>query len=503
MSSVKCGCELQNMTSLVRSAVVRSNAIWPFTLLNRLPYRLALWCIVRRSTKFSEIRSIYLRHGLTEANWQPGLSDIDLTVVIDGNLGPDKEYAFLTSFAAAYLKLKAWFPMLGEIDILNERCCTAWTRFSMRGYEVRNWRLLHGAHTVNSLHPGGQETLASDAFALALTVFEHFFLQRYHAGRSFSWVDRRSLVRIARKVLKYGQGPGMESGRLSTHLDASMRPEEVLWALLLHLDRRADELAPTQGKASDDVAQCENLDDETLEIEYRISTFSHLQRHRNEIDSVVLSYGRPFIILRSGLTRTSALNCLAALHDAFSDAAHCPLILTRRLFEYYVTRYLPQGYLELREHRHILFGKDYAHMLAPPSSLMVGTSLLAQAVNVMLRPWSLAVVDGRTPRTQFAREARNSLLLKLFLDFGIVDSYEVCMQMCQRHYPDLCAEIDLLAAQSAADEKDAREAQGKLAHSILRRIAVEVNAKLESWADEEAPGPQPKVAALTETGFAR
>ena len=64
-------------SELIRIAVIRSSTLWPFSYINKIPYYLAirLFIIINKNNKL--IKGIYLRHGLTEANWIPGLSDID------------------------------------------------------------------------------------------------------------------------------------------------------------------------------------------------------------------------------------------------------------------------------------------------------------------------------------------------------------------------------------------------------------------------------------------
>ena len=81
--------------TLVRTVVVKTNPIFPFYRLNRIPYELAIKSIKQLCAKFPEIKSLYLRHGLTRLDWEPGLSDIDLTLVMSSELSQEEEYDFL------------------------------------------------------------------------------------------------------------------------------------------------------------------------------------------------------------------------------------------------------------------------------------------------------------------------------------------------------------------------------------------------------------------------
>ncbi len=57
---------------------------------------------------------------MSRKNWIPAVSDIDLTVIIDGSLTELQEYNFLKSFWKKFERLKKIFPMIGEVDIMNE-----------------------------------------------------------------------------------------------------------------------------------------------------------------------------------------------------------------------------------------------------------------------------------------------------------------------------------------------------------------------------------------------
>src|SRR5437016_5956468 len=96
---------------IVRTAVLKTNPHWPFSSLNKTPYYLAIRIFVQACKRFPEIHSVYLRAGLTEGHWLPGLSDIDLTLVIDSKLTVEREFVFLRSFWKRYKFLKCFFPM--------------------------------------------------------------------------------------------------------------------------------------------------------------------------------------------------------------------------------------------------------------------------------------------------------------------------------------------------------------------------------------------------------
>ncbi|MFC1586928.1 hypothetical protein ACFL54_01345 [Planctomycetota bacterium] len=65
-----------------------------------------------------EILGIYIRNSKREFIWDPGLSDIDLTVVVH-DCDPEDHIAFLTGFWRTYSRLKMFFPVLGELELFS------------------------------------------------------------------------------------------------------------------------------------------------------------------------------------------------------------------------------------------------------------------------------------------------------------------------------------------------------------------------------------------------
>ena len=110
-----------NIRDALRTAVLASNPYWPFSAINKYPYYLAIQAFVRLCSSYASIKSVYLRSGLVERQWVPGLSDIDFTLIVDANLNRADEFYFLQKFWRRYSSLKTVFPMIGEVDILTER----------------------------------------------------------------------------------------------------------------------------------------------------------------------------------------------------------------------------------------------------------------------------------------------------------------------------------------------------------------------------------------------
>ncbi len=148
--------------ALLQTAIVTSNPVFPFRHLNRLPYRLALHLFVRNCRSMPEIRGVYLRHGMAQGDWIPGISDIDLTVTVRKGLTLEEEFRVLTGFWRRQAGLRRWFPMLSDVLILSEDELDAWGRFGIWGYQMRDWNCLLGAPPACSYREAGLQKDALD-----------------------------------------------------------------------------------------------------------------------------------------------------------------------------------------------------------------------------------------------------------------------------------------------------------------------------------------------------
>jgi len=108
-------------------------------------YKAATAIFVRNYKSIKEIESIYLRRGLTNTDWIPGSSDIDLIMIIRECV-PQKEVEVLKSIWKKYSVLKKLFPFIGELQIVNRKELGAYFKNgSLRALEARHrWCHLYG-----------------------------------------------------------------------------------------------------------------------------------------------------------------------------------------------------------------------------------------------------------------------------------------------------------------------------------------------------------------------
>ncbi|MGH7790867.1 MAG: hypothetical protein ACREOB_00995, partial [Thermodesulfobacteriota bacterium] len=185
---------------ILRIAVLKTNSCWLFSSLNKMPYYLAIKVFVQMCKRFPEIKSVYLRHRLVEGSWTPALSDIDLAVITDSELSTDEEFYFLRSFWENCDRMKKLFPMLGEIEILNDKHIELWTKFGIEGYISGSWMLLYGKVTVKNNFFVSPKRLAIESLNYALGFYLGLFLIKFNQRDEPLYLVLQDLKRLVFKV---------------------------------------------------------------------------------------------------------------------------------------------------------------------------------------------------------------------------------------------------------------------------------------------------------------
>lgn len=214
--------------NLLQAAVLHTNPIWPFSYLNKVPYRVALGSFQRLCRSFPEICSVYLIHGMTEENnWLPGLSDIDLIVTFSGELSRDDEFAFLTKFRGKHASLRTRFPMLKDVLLLNHNHLGVWTRCGISGFEAPRWKTLLGTPPVCAYK---QSSPSADAIDDALYRFFEILVVWYCEPPTYITLQR--MRRLASRILRHAPEFLRKSCSFRTE-----DPTLLVAHVLLHLDK--------------------------------------------------------------------------------------------------------------------------------------------------------------------------------------------------------------------------------------------------------------------------
>lgn len=202
----------------LQSLVLRTNRWFPFRYTNRWPYALALKSMVCLVSAHPQVRSLYLRHGLTSARWIPGLSDIDLSVIVESDLPPQREFDLIDSLRRDYDRLGKWFPMLGELEILSEDDLNPWLRATSEAPAPRAWTLLWGSPTFAA---GADSSPRWRERALDIALWTYLDVLSPCLVESDSYLGRRKAWRRAQKIQRLLTPILAEMREQAPHLEAN------------------------------------------------------------------------------------------------------------------------------------------------------------------------------------------------------------------------------------------------------------------------------------------
>ena len=201
-----------NLTDLARTAALKTNPYWPFSWANRKIYRIAAASFARMCASYPEISAAYVRNSMAGDDWTPGSSDIDVTVIVKPGLALDQEFAFLQSFWSGFDRLKRYFPMLSDAEVLSEAQLAPWLFHIARTPGPPSWRLITGRDVLAEVHLPPSPRWPIRARKDALWFYMDRFLPALNAPDTA--VNRIDLQRLARKIGRLcGSNANIEGGR--------------------------------------------------------------------------------------------------------------------------------------------------------------------------------------------------------------------------------------------------------------------------------------------------
>ena len=461
-----------NLKNFIRAIVLKTNSVFPFNYLNKIPYHLAVRNFIKIFSPFKEIKSIYLRHGMSRKNWVPAVSDIDLTVIIDSNLSEKQEYDFLKSFWMKFEKLKKIFPMIGEVDILNENEIGTWTKFTIRGYETREWKLLYGEKIVKSNYKVDKTLLAVDSLNFAITNYLEYFLPKFYSDENSDFISSAELARLTNKILRYS-GTSLEQ-KLPTG------ESELLYLVINGLESSIKSIElPVETNENIFKQEIFSIEPytEDFKSESRKIDLTGLEAIKDKIDSFIISYTFRFIVLKENLTSEEEISCLQMIKDVFGRSDDKPIILTFMTFEYLLRIYNPFIYSQFLDARINLIGEDVFKKIKPPDSYYYKKSLLEETNNIFLFPYKKSLIQTKSIknfiRNGFESEIRRGLFLKLYLEKSLIEpGYNNCLNECKKVFPHYIQKINELTKNYNTD--DSNQLSFKT-YNLLKTFSSEIN----------------------------
>jgi len=473
----------------IRRIVTATNPHWPWSAINRWPYRIAIGATARRMRRLGPVRSLYLRNGLTRADWEPAVSDIDLTLVTAAVPDGEDDYALLGSIWSAYASLKRVFPMLGELDVQTEATVEACSRFGMAGYETRFWQPVFGDGTSGLGFRPGAQRFRLDACNHAQVACLDLLQQRFFDGGGATPLAMREMRRIAAKVLAYAalaRGEARTGSVLATDV---LTPAGVAAVALQHLDAAARSVDVTWLGVTppDDPAGAAAGAGAALPFAERPPPGIDAALLGTGVDAIVDANRFRIAILREDLALPQMQASFEGLARTFGADAVTVRVTTPAVFAHWVRYAEPFFYTHLLEHGRVMGGRTVVLPGAPPERSLV-YSVLAQAPNMisaarsrdLVAPFGAAFVNGR----QFALAVERALFVKtLFAGGRVSPSHGSMMAECERRFGDVLRRA--VAIRERAIERPA--VAGFEAFLLLRELAQDTASALEKVSAVDSP----------------
>ena len=452
---------------LLRTLVLRTNRYFPFRYTNQWPYRAASKAAARRFGRHAGVLALYLRHAHTSAAWIPGLSDIDLTMVLKRGLSAAAEFDLVDLLWSDYRSLKRYFPMLGELRILGADDLNAWLRETSESPTPRAWTLLAGEPVYDS---AADRSPAWRRRCLDFALWIYLDLIPPCLAAPDSFVNHEDLLRRVRKIFRVLKPVLSEKPVVGE--DALFEEPHATNTLAL-------------------VAQCAiALERAVLRLEDGCAGDAEFARtppsggarfHSNPscqlagVRSAMRFHETVLLVTENG-------SAAAAIAAAMAAAGRCwdlpPVPLPQSVFHYMVRKYDSYNYRELEREREVLYGADPLDM-PPPQPSDVATFLLAHVDYELALPRSeWLFTPGQFPSADELQVAFGQIMaVRLLVEKNWVslDRRDVDEQ-ARREYPECSQALEDIIQLCGSDREIAR----RRAFALFLDLTTAVRDSLES-----------------------
>jgi hypothetical protein len=429
----------------LRTLVLKTNRIWPLGQCNRIPYAAAVRLLVGAFKRCPEIASIYLRHGLAGNEWIPGLSDIDLTVILENGLSVEEEYAFLERFWSTYDRLKRYFPMLGEVIILVDGEFGLWQTYSSTTPHGQRGVLLHGRETA--------ENVSVDAAvwrrrALNLALWLYLESLPPCLSRPDSYLRRQDVARRERKILRCLEpivtGALPRPGPIERVRDST----EAVACILKALEAAAMAVSGVTSPVP--------------------------TGNGNGIRGVISTdAGRVLVVLEDGLD-PGVLSRLIRAHLPPDPGRGAPVLLPHALFEYVISHYKPYSHSKLQSGRTLVSGEDPLPGIRPPGKLAFEAFTLDRIAYLLTMTRGEELLSTREPFSPPVLESAvtDGLAVHLLLrDDWVGSNWRAVDAACRSKFSEYYRELEAVRGYLAAGNgREARRASFRLFRPIATGI---------------------------------
>lgn len=359
--------------ALLQRAVLRTNDVRGLRRVNAVPYAIALRLLGRLCERTDGVRGAFVRSGMARHGWTPGLSDVDLLVVLDDGRSPSDERRAATGLTRSYGRLKRGLPMLGELEIVAARDLDARTAHGVDAGAVASWPRLGDPPAP---HPAGPAASASGLAALRA--------YRYHL-LPWCWAEREDDPRApfirGRATVKLERSLGRPT---STGPDG--RPPADL--ILAALEALRETLGPPasavgrQARSYGDAVAAGTTAAQRGDTETGLREPSLLA-----LDGVIATAGAPacvYAILRDDVDGGRRRQCVEDVLARFDR----PVIVDRRVLAHLLLTVDPLEHFGLLQARVVLHGRDPLPLACGLDEATLRRSVLDYAVDMLGYPYA-------------------------------------------------------------------------------------------------------------------
>ncbi len=134
-----------DILDLIREAVLKANAIRPFSSFTQAIYRAALKIFILYCKNCCDVRSIILKQTPSSINWVPGISDLDVFLVLGDKLPASGIFEKVCLFWRVHLFCRRFLPVFDrELMLIQEAYLSNWRRYvvtasNLKGRNVAIW----------------------------------------------------------------------------------------------------------------------------------------------------------------------------------------------------------------------------------------------------------------------------------------------------------------------------------------------------------------------------
>jgi hypothetical protein len=438
---------------ILRTVVLKTNRYWPFNHINLTPYRAAVRAFVYALGRRPEVRSIYLRRGLKPGGWIPGLSDIDLALIVADGLPGQQEHDFLALCHRRVRRLRTVFPMLGELEIVSEGELGLFLRHRTSSSTLR-WTLLHGR--IQDLPEAADVAWQRRAVKAMLWVYVD--LLQPCLAKPDSFLNRQDIGRRVEKILSHLQ-PILSEAGYSLAKSGNSPGFQVATAAQT-LERAIAIVDCNETRAPTDPRWFPEAEDRCTFDPLPISTMKYLH-------SAIRMRDRIFFIIADGLEPQQIAQVFELSSQAMRPA---PVLLAQRVFRYLVRHYNPFQFSMLHRDRTILFGADPLAEIEPPGRPEFTARALDQLGNVLLFTRSEELFrSSSTWLAEFQIGLRSAMAVQVLLRPGWISARP---DQIVARWHDEFPELSRMSERIERDAAEGREAAARRgAFDLFRSIA--------------------------------